>query len=157
MSLVDSLCCKGQVPSLMPCTAARWPRLFINTHIKGVSLGTSEDQWAAAVGTMPISFKTAFLPPTSTPSVCNQWSGFLQKPCEIPGSGAVFRDVLYYFKAQSRINGDISLPQSISQKSGCLIRNHMSFPCFTMLLMLFSNMKMSDKNVAVPCVPCQND
>lgn len=73
------------------------------------------------------------------------------KPCEIPGSGVV----LYYFKAQ--INGEISLPQSISQESGWLIRNHMFFPCFTMLHRLFSNMKVSDKNAVVLCVLCQND
>lgn len=78
----------------------------------GVPLGTSEDQQAAAVGSGPISFKTVFLPPTSTPAVCNQWSGFLQKPQEFPGSGLV----LYYFKAQSRINEDITISQSISKK-----------------------------------------
>lgn len=43
-SLVDSFCCKGQVPYLMPCTAAKWPRIFINAHIMRVPLGTSEDQ-----------------------------------------------------------------------------------------------------------------
>lgn len=64
-------------------------------------------QRAAAGGTMPISFKTAS---HQHPSVCNQWSGFLQKPHEIPGSGVVFEDILYYFKAQSRIKGEISLP-----------------------------------------------
>lgn len=114
--------------------------------------GTSEDHRAALAGTMPISLKIAFLPPTSTPPVCSPWSGFLQKSCEIPGSGVV----LYYFKAQSRINGEISLPQSINQKSSWLIRINMFFPCFTMLHRLFSNMKMSDKNVVVPCVLCQN-
>lgn len=94
--------------------AARWPSLLVSTHIVIVPQGTSQDQRVAVVGTMPL---------ISTPLVYSQCSGLLQKPCEISGSGAYYRDVLHYFKAQSRINGEVFLPESLTQKSGCLIRN----------------------------------